>query len=172
MSAGWAPAAATHTSRHACTSASTRRTIHTSKHIHPVTLFMLRISRAAHTLRHTLVVPWQRVFPQRRLVILRLKEFSVDYFWTEAGSFGKERPGHFEDLTSSSHCLPKSLGVAPATHTHTHAPNTHTRRRSRIPLRLRSLECEDLHVCNQLGLGSEHEANSPPLKCWVTICRS
>lgn len=67
-------------------------------------------------------VPWQHVFPQRRPVILRLKEFAVDYFWTEAGSFGKQRPGHFEDLTSSSHCLPTALGAAqaPAAHIFTH----------------------------------------------------
>ncbi|KAI4803213.1 hypothetical protein KUCAC02_006769, partial [Chaenocephalus aceratus] len=67
-------------------------------------------------------VPWQR-----GSVILRLKEFAVDYFWTEAGGFGKERPGHFEDLTSSSsHCLPKAPGAPirdrsvrpPATDTH------------------------------------------------------
>ena len=86
----------------------------------------------AHTHTHTLIqytctVPWQSVFPQHGPVILRLKEFAVDYFWTEAGSFGKERPGHFEDLTSSSRCLPTALGAAqtPATHTHTH-PHTHT----------------------------------------------
>lgn len=78
-----------------------------------------------HAPKHTLArvhdpeSPWQSVFPQRRPVILRLKEFAVDYFWTEAGSFGKERPGHFEDLTSSSHCLPKAPGAAPTPATHT-----------------------------------------------------
>ncbi|KAK5849061.1 hypothetical protein PBY51_008735 [Eleginops maclovinus] len=82
---------------------------------------MLRNQRVDYTLSNThwytctTRVPWQH-----GPVILRLKEFAVDYFWTEAGSFGKERPGHFEDLTSSSsHCLPKAPGAAP-THTHLH----------------------------------------------------
>lgn len=54
-------------------------------------------------------------------MILRLKEFAVDYFWAEAGGFGNERPGHFEDLTSSSHRLPNATGAAPDT------GNTHTK---------------------------------------------
>ncbi len=153
MSAGWAPAAATpspntlknaqthththtHPGTHAHQHASTRSTIHTGKHAHIFTLSRCSCSESerrlhtctcsnTHPYTCTTRVPWQRVFPQRRPVILRLKEFAVDYFWTEAGSFGKERPGHFEDLTSSSHCLPKALGAAPtpATHTHLHTYN-------------------------------------------------
>lgn len=124
----------THPGMHAHQHASTRRTIHTSKHAHIFTLSRCSCSESerplhactwTHTYTCTDRVPWQRVFPQRRPVILRLKEFAVDYFWTEAGSFGKKRPGHFEDLTSSSHCLPKALGAAPAPATHTHTHLTH-----------------------------------------------
>lgn len=50
----------------------------------------------------------------------------MDYFWTEAGSFGKKRQGHFEDLTSSSRCLPTTLGAAHTPAFHTHTPHTHT----------------------------------------------
>lgn len=139
MSAGWAPAAAalspytlksthrrTQPNTHAHQHASTCNTIPYMRHaqnIHPVTLSVLRIwTMTTHAHPCETRVPWQHVFPQRRPVILRLKEFAVDYFWTEAGSFGKERPGHFEDLTSSSHCLPTALGAAqaPAAHIFTH----------------------------------------------------
>lgn len=125
-----------HPGAHAHQHASTRSTIHTSKHAHTFTLSRCSCSESerrrhartcsnTHPYACTTRVPWQRVFPQRRPVILRLKEFAVDYFWTEAGSFGKERPGHFEDLTSSSHCLPKAPGAAPTPATHTHTQHTH-----------------------------------------------
>lgn len=91
-----------------------------------------------------LAVPWRRHSPQThtdgvtqartasplaaclstaRPVILRLKEFAVDYvFWAEAGGFGDKRPGHFEDLPSSSCGLPGAVGSAwmpTCTHAHT-----------------------------------------------------
>lgn len=80
--------------------------------------------------------PGRASFHSARPVILRLKEFAVDYFWTEAGSFGKERPGHFEDLTGSSRrCLPKSPRVAappPAAHTYMHAISSSSASRIRL----------------------------------------
>lgn len=56
-------------------------------------------------------------------VILRLKEFALDYFWTEAASFGTERPSDFEDLNSS---LPKPRGGPDAPHARGERWNTTT----------------------------------------------
>lgn len=61
-----------------------------------------------------------------RPVILRLKEFAVDYvFWAEAGGFGEERPGHFEDLPKQQPRAPRSRGIRLDAHVHAHT-RTHT----------------------------------------------